>query len=71
MNIAATDAASGDLDEEFAGSRRRLGQIEQLQVLIFAKQQRFHCIQCATLGLSAAPAQAAAAADSANPEHAG
>jgi hypothetical protein len=48
-----------------------LGQIEQLQVLIFAKQQRFHCIQCATLGLSAAPAQAAAAADSANPEHAG
>ena len=42
VHVAAANAACGHLNEEFAERGRGLRQIEQLQMLVLAEQQRLH-----------------------------
>jgi len=49
VDIAAADAARGDLDQDFIGQWRGLGEIGDFQVLVFGEEKSFHFVWAAAL----------------------
>ena len=51
VDVAAADAAGGDLDEDFVGGGVGLGSVSDFEVVVFGEEEGFHFFLSASLGV--------------------